>query len=162
MTLTFLCPHCRAEVDCDGAAQTSARCGQCGAETPLRPSPALREHHKVDHCVVCGCPSVYVQKDFNRTFGVALFVITAAVSCWLYFYHKVWEAFAVLLGAAALDFVLYRLLPDVIICYRCHSQYRRFAPDSGYAKFDLGLAEKYDPKDKKPGAENPAAEWKQR
>ncbi len=50
-------------------------------------------------------------------------MLAAVVSCRLYFYNRVWQAFAVLIGAAAVDYLLYRILPDVTICYRCHSQY---------------------------------------
>ena len=162
MTITFRCPHCRSELSFDDLSKPHAPCPRCSKDIPLHISHAMREQNVVDRCALCECPNVYMQKDFNRTFGIVLFLLAAAVSCWLYFYNKVWQAFAVLLGAATIDFLLYRILPNVIICYRCHSQYRAFAVDAKYQPFELGLAEKYDPKDKQQGAENPATEWKQR
>lgn len=162
MIITFRCPKCAVELSFDDLSRSDSPCPKCGHAIPIHATAAMREQNKADRCALCDCPHVYVQKDFNRAFGVSLFVLAAIVSCWLYFYNKVWQAFAVLIGAAAVDYLLYRTLPDVIICYRCHSQYRDFAPDTAYAAFELGLAEKYDPKDKRQGAENPAAEWKQR
>ena len=68
----------------------------------------------------------------------------------------VWVAFVVA------DALLYRFLPDVTICYKCHAQYRQFAANPYNQPFELGLAEKYDPLDKRPAAENPASEWRGR
>jgi hypothetical protein len=161
MTITFRCPHCHSELSFDDLSHESSPCAQCGREIKLTITPAMRERSVIDRCAICDCPHVYVQKDFNRTFGVTLFVVAAAISCWFYAKNWVWSAFGVLIGAAAADFILYRVLADVIICYKCHSQYRNFSP-AQYDPFELGLAEKYDPKDKRKDAENPAAEWKQR
>jgi hypothetical protein len=68
----------------------------------------------------------------------------------------VWTAFVVA------DGLLYKFLPDVTICYKCYAQYRQVTPNPDNQPFELGLAEKYDPLDKRPNAENPAAEWKGR
>ena len=68
----------------------------------------------------------------------------------------VWAVFVVA------DALLYKFLPDVTICYKCHAQYRQVTPNADNQAFELGLAEKYDPLDKRAGVENPAAEWKGR
>ena len=119
----------------------------------------MRHQNTVDHCAVCECPTVYVQKDFNRTLGMTIFIVGAVISLILYGFNHVWAAFAVLLGCAAIDGLLYKVLPDVTICYKCYAQYRRFTPNPANQPFELGLAEKFDPLDKRPAAENPAAEW---
>ena len=162
MTISFRCHQCHAEIVCGEQAGTTVICPYCSHTTALHATEAMQERNTVDHCAICDCPSVYMQKDFNRAFGISLFLLAAAVSCWFYFYNKVWLAFAVLLGAAAVDYLLYRLLPDVIVCYKCHSQYRDFAVNKKYAHFELALAEKHDPKDRRIGEESPAANWKQR
>ena len=104
----------------------------------------------------------YVQKDFNRSLGVAIFAAGAVVSLVLYGFDLIWQAMAVLLGCALVDAVLYRLLSEVTICYKCHAQYREVTPHPANAPFELGLAEKFDPLDKRPAAENPAADWQTR
>jgi hypothetical protein len=57
------------------------------------------------------------------------------------------------------DALLYKLLPEVTICYKCHSQYRQVSGNPANAPFALGLAEKFDPLNKRPDADNPAANW---
>lgn len=123
----------------------------------------MRERNQVEHCAICNCPSVYLQKDFNRNFGFGIIVVTAIICMIMALqFNWVWQAYTLLFAVVAADMLLYKLLPDVIICYRCHTQYRGFSRSPAAAPFELGLAEKYDPIDKKPAAENPAAEWKQR
>ena len=122
----------------------------------------MRDHNRVDRCAVCDCETVYVQKDFNRTLGLSIFIGGAIISLVLYGFEQVWLAFAVLLGCAAADGLLYKVLPHVTICYKCHAQYREFKGNPDNQAFELGLAEKYDPLDKRPQAENPAAEWQGR
>ena len=125
----------------------------------------MRRDNVVDQCAMCDCNKVYVQKDFNRTLGVAIFCAGAVL--FLIFAAKnrlvegtlVWAVFVVA------DGLLYKFLPDVTICYKCHAQYRQVAPNADNQAFELGLAEKFDPLDpaaRDAGAENPAAEWKGR
>lgn len=165
MKISFRCPQCRSTLSFDpaDAGREESPCPQCGKTIPLHINAAMRERGEVTHCAICNCPAVYLQKDFNRTFGLLLFLAAAAACLYLVIkHHQVFLGYGILVGAAALDFLLYKLLPEVIICYRCHAQYRDFAPSPGAAPFELGLAEKYDPIDQKLAAENPAAEWKQR
>jgi hypothetical protein len=121
----------------------------------------MKENNTVDHCVICGLDKLYTQKDFNRALGASIFVGAAIISLIFYGYSYVVTAFLVLGAAAAVDYLLYLALPMVTICYRCHSQYRNVSPNPSNSEFELALAEKYDPKDKRSGAENPAAEWRQ-
>ncbi len=119
----------------------------------------MRAQNQVDCCALCDCDTVYVQKDFNRTLGIGIFIGGAVISLILYGFDQVIAAFGVLFGCAVVDGVLYKCLPDVTICYKCHTQYRNVTSRAENQPFELGLAEKYDPLDKQPGAENPAAEW---
>jgi hypothetical protein len=160
--IAFRCPHCRAQLEFDDLSRGQSPCPACGRSIALRISERMRRDNVVDRCVVCDCHKVYVQKDFNRALGMAIFLAGAVAALVLYGMNLWWQATAVLLGAAGVDAVLYKLLPEVSICYRCHAQYRRFAPNPDNQAFELGLAEKYDPLDKRAGAENPAAEWKGR
>jgi len=160
--ISFRCPHCKRALEFDDLTQHDSPCPLCGEVVHLRISDRMRRDNVVDRCALCDCHKVYVQKDFNRTLGVLIFVAGATVSLVLYGFHLVWQAFAVLLGCALADALLYKLLTDVTICYKCYAQYRQFSPNPGNQPFELGFAEKYDPLDKRAGAENPAAEWKGR
>jgi hypothetical protein len=165
VVISFRCPHCRAQLEFDDLSHDQSPCPLCGETIGLRITAPMRQRNTVDRCAVCDCHKVYVQKDFNRTLGVAIFVAGAVISLVLYGFNRVWQAFAVLLGCAAADAVLYKVLPEVTICYRCHAQYRQFTPDPANRAFELGLAEKFDPLDpaqRDATAENPAAGWKGR
>ena len=162
MKISFLCPHCHGELEFDDLTQNDSPCPLCCTTIHLRISERMRRENVVDHCVACDCHKVYVQKDFNRTLGVTIFAAGAIVSLILYGKNLIWQAMAVLLGCAAVDALLYKFLTEVTICYKCHAQYREFTPNPDNQEFQLGLAEKFDPLDKRTGADNPAAEWKGR
>jgi hypothetical protein len=45
--------------------------------------------------------------------------------------------------AAAVDAVLYVLLPEIAICYRCQAHFRGFRRNPRHEAFDLHVAEQY-------------------
>lgn len=161
MTISFRCPHCSTELSFRDLSLNQSPCPKCEKDIPLRLTDAMRTANIVDQCAICGLEKLYVQKDFNRTLGAGIFIAAAILS--LIFYGKgfVVSSFLVLGAAAAADYLLYFMLGEVTVCYRCHSQYRGYARNPANEAFELGLAEKYDPLDKSKDAENPAAEWKQ-
>jgi hypothetical protein len=57
-------------------------------------------------------------------------------------YQPVW-AMGVLLFFALLDMLLYAWMPDVLVCYRCHSRYRDPQPGEAYPAFQLETSERY-------------------
>jgi len=44
---------------------------------------------------------------------------------------------------AAVDYILYRLVGDVTVCYACHTIYRGFQRNPTHIAFDLKNLEKY-------------------
>jgi hypothetical protein len=68
---------------------------------------------------------------------VAIGALTSGVFYWL---GRDLTAYAILGGAALIDLVVYGLLKDLSVCYRCHSEFRgayeRTAP-----AFDLHTAD---------------------
>jgi hypothetical protein len=134
----------------------------CSKPIRLRISERMRRDNVVDHCVMCDCHKVYVQKDFNRGLGVAIFLAGALLFLICAWKNRLVEGTLVWAAFAVADGLLYKFLPDVTICYKCHTQYRGFAANPDNQAFELGLAEKFDPLDKRRSAENPAAEKKGR
>jgi hypothetical protein len=161
MLIAFRCPHCSSELNFDDLSLNESPCPRCEKPIQLKITEKMRKENLVDQCAICGLDKLYTQKDFNRTWGAAIFIGAAIISLILYGKSYVITSFMVLLGAAAADYLLYKALSEVTICYRCHSQYRQVGANTENGEFELGLAEKYDPKDKREGAENPAADWKQ-
>jgi uncharacterized protein (DUF983 family) len=162
VNVSFLCPHCKTQLHLDDLSQSEASCPICGQSVALRVGDRTRRENIVERCIICGCNKVYVQKDFNRTLGASIFAAGALLFLLLAAYNRLVEGTLVWAAFALADALLYKFLPNVTICYKCQAQYRDFARNPDNQAFELGLAEKYDPLDKRTGAENPAAEWKGR
>ncbi|HXI85513.1 MAG TPA: hypothetical protein VNL17_15640 [Verrucomicrobiae bacterium] len=162
MKIQFLCPHCKHELEFDDLSQKESPCPLCGETIRLRITERMRQHNMVDRCACCDCNTVYVQKDFNRTLGVSIFMAGAVLFLLCAWKNRLVEGTLVWAAFVLADGLLYKFLPDVTICYKCYAQYRQVTPNPDNQPFELGLAEKYDPLDKRVSAENPAAEWKGR
>jgi hypothetical protein len=148
-------------LDFDDLTQSESPCPLCHEPIRLRISERMLRDNVVDHCAVCDCNTVYVQKDFNRTLGVTIFAAGALLFLVCAWKNRLVEGTLVWAAFVVADALLYKFLPDVTICYKCYAQYRQVARNPDNQPFELGLAEKFDPLDKQ-AAENPAAEWKGR
>jgi hypothetical protein len=98
----------------------------------------------LESCPACGCPDLFIRKDFPQKLG--LLVVAAAAITFLVlaanphtFYLGVW----VLLGAAVLDALLYLVVPRITVCYRCRAHFRGAPLNPTHHGFDLSTAEKY-------------------
>jgi len=158
--ISFLCPHCRRELHFEELSREEAPCPVCAKPIHLRISDRMRGGNQVDRCAICDCNKVYVQKDFNRTLGVSIFGAGALLFLFCAWKNRLVEGTLMWAAFVVADALLYKRLPDVTICYKCHTQYRAFTPNPDNQAFELGLAEKFDPLDKRAGADNPAADWK--
>ena len=135
-SIAFVCPGCdRAVHRTLEDAPVEIACAACG-----RPEPLERAHGAADRllerCRRCGEQRLYVQKDFNRTVGLWVFVIAAILSV------PTWGLS--LLAATAIDLGLYFLLGDVTLCYACGTQHRGFPKNPAHGPFDLHVAEAVD------------------
>jgi len=79
---------------------------------------------------------LYVQKDFNRRLGLAIVLLGV-----LFSYHTYGLS---LLVCAIIDFILYRVLPLVTVCYKCGAIHRGFVSNPRHVGFDMHTAEQYD------------------
>ncbi len=120
---TFSCPHCRLDLH-----------GSAGGIHLDRP---------VSRCLVCGNEELYIQKDFNRELGLMI-VLSSALLVFLVMlviHHLL--GILCLLAVALVDWVVYRLLANVTVCYLCQSIYRGFPQNPDHTGFYLGSEEKY-------------------
>jgi hypothetical protein len=142
MNVTFACPQCeqtsRAEVSHDSPALDCAHCGLQLA----RPDDAYDEGHLV-RCLACPSTDLFVRKDFPQRLGAAIVVAGFAASCVTWYLYQKELTFAVLVATALADVVLYRLVGDALVCYRCGAQYRRLPGIEQRAGFDLATHERY-------------------
>lgn len=84
-----------------------------------------------------------MRKAFPQKLGLAIVVLAAAGFLILAARRQTfWIGALVLVAAAALDAVLYALVPKITVCYRCRNEYAgRVNP--AHRGFDLAIAEKY-------------------
>lgn len=135
--IAFRCPRCgkEARASLDGLG----RCCSCDASTTLEPSASLREVGVVEVCPVCQGAQLYLQRDFNQKAGLAIVIAGAALAPFTPYYASLW-------AAALVDALLYALLPEITVCYRCQAHFRGFARNPAHRAFDLHIAEQYGPR----------------
>jgi len=117
--LTFHCPACgrfqnRGVLPPAGVLE----CLHCGWSRPL---PAGGE--ALTDCAVCGNSDLWRQKDFPQSLGLALVAAGAILSSIAWYFHWPRTALGLLMAFALVDMVLFVLMPDVLVCYRCRCRH---------------------------------------
>jgi hypothetical protein len=128
MSVVFGCPACGKGMEGDAGGEGA--CGRCGAMASLPAAP-----ERLEKCLVCG-EALYRHRDFNQKLGILVIALGAGLCLLL-------RSFLPLVGAAAIDLLLYRLLPDVAICYACKAHHRDFPGLEKVPPFDLERHEHY-------------------
>ncbi len=121
----FLCPRCDARQARESGEPPRA-CERCDNANPVV-APAAES--VIERCAACGHDQLYFQKDFNRTTGIALVVVGSIFVPWTYGLS--------LLGVTILDYVVWRLVKNVIVCYRCQAVHRGYPSNPSLKQFDL-------------------------
>jgi hypothetical protein len=111
-------------------------CPACGRREPLRAADGGAPASPLARCLRCGGEDLYVQKDFNRTVGLWVFIVAALLSV------PTWGLS--LLAATLIDLALYYALGEVTLCYACGAQHRGFPRNPAHGPFDLHVAEAVD------------------
>ena len=121
MNVTFACPHCDAASRTEFVAETSElQCPHCHKQLVL-PQDAV-EGRQVRRCLVCPSTDLYVRKDFPQVVGVALVGVGIVGSSIAWYYSNVFWTFGILFATALADVLLYALVGDALMCYRCNAQ----------------------------------------
>lgn len=137
----YLCGGCEARL-ARVAGEAARPCDFCGRETPV---VAPDEGAVVDRCAACGHDELYFQKDFNRTTGIALVVVGAIFVPWTWGLS--------LLAVTILDYIVWRIVKDVIVCYDCQAVHRGYPPNPRLKPFDLVIHDRHVYGAAPPGAE---------
>src|SRR5688572_14910814 len=135
----FLCPQCEQRLG-RAEGEPPRACEHCGAETAI-----VAPLEKVERCAACDHDELYFQKDFNRTTGVALVAVGAVFVPWTYGIS--------LLAVTILDYIVWRVVKDVIVCYRCQAVHRGYPPNPTLKPFDLVTHDRHVYGAAPPGAE---------
>ena len=100
-------------------------------------------------CRVCGCHDLWRQKDFPPALGLALVATAAILSCVAWAFYQPAIAIGILMLAGLIDMVLYTMMGDMLVCYRCGARHRRTNINGGHPRFDLETAERYRQQDRR-------------
>jgi hypothetical protein len=143
LELTYECPGCGAVGSVPDVARAASVACRCGRTRALHAEAF--DDRGLAACPWCATPDLYLQKDFPHGLGLAIVLVGFVVSTMFWYVYRPVAATAVLLATAALDLVLYYLVSDVTICYRCLGQYRGPGANPGgrFAPFDLAIGERY-------------------
>jgi hypothetical protein len=141
VNIRLACPEC----DCPGRVEVpgtaSWRCPQCSYLLPL--DGAATEDAVLPRCLVCGCADLYRKKDFPHSLGMAILLLACLASTITYWLYDKWLTWAILLGSAAFDGLLYLYVKDVVVCYRCQAHCRGLPATTQPAPFELTIHERY-------------------
>ena len=107
-----------------------ADCRQCGTARPLHPE-AIVGLEQVQACPWCMTTDLYIQKDFPQGLGLFIVVVGFAISTVFWYYEMPIPAYLVLVVSMVLDLVMYHMVGDVTICYRCLCQLRGVGTNPG-------------------------------
>lgn len=140
MQLVFACPRCeRSNLLADVVPQQPLHCAHCDWQ---RPSEAAADEAPAN-CLVCGCGDLWRQKDFPAKVGLTMVAAGVVFSTIAWSYYRPLLAIGILMGFALLDLVLFLIMPDVLVCYRCGARHRQLPLDDSVPRFNLETAERY-------------------
>jgi hypothetical protein len=137
----FLCKRCEARLarEAGGSARV---CEFCGEPSDVAAPP---ENAIIDRCAACGHDELYFQKDFNRATGIALVVLGSIFVPWTWGLS--------LLGVTILDYIVWKIVKNVIVCYGCQAVHRGYPENPALKPFDLATHDRHVYGAAPPGAE---------
>jgi hypothetical protein len=142
VNVRFNCPACQRPGRLDLPGPTTWQCPDCGASTELAVN-ALAPDRSLSQCAMCGNGQLYRMKDFPQWLGMSILTLACGsffvLAVVFYQYNLAW---AILLGSAAFDGVIYLIVGDVVVCYRCGARHRG-VPSRAFDPHELAIAEKY-------------------
>jgi len=142
MDLSYICDGCgRPNHVADAERRSAHTCSSCARVRALVADAF--QSGRLSRCAACGHRELYRRKDFPQRLGIAL----VGLGCVLFalaqsqYWYK--TAFACLIGSVLIDLVLYNIVGDVVICYRCAAQHRRLPQTERYEPFNLSAHERH-------------------
>lgn len=140
-TLTAACPACEQTFRTTIEQAKPLVCPHCQQTIQARcPDP---DRELGEQCLTCPSRELFVRKDFPPRLGLGIVVAGFAASTVAWFNHAVLLSYAILFAAAGIDAILYLVMGNVLVCYRCHAQYRGLASLQDHPGFNLEIHERY-------------------
>ena len=89
----------------------------------------------ITSCPSCGAKDFYLQKDFPRKIALTIVILGIMTVPWTYGLS--------LLIVALIDFILFRKVPWMTVCYKCRAEYRSYPLNPSHKEFDRHTDELY-------------------
>jgi len=128
------CPECKAYARVEAVAGKPVACPRCSKEW----APPGDFEHVLEQCLVCQGTQFYIQKDFNQAWG-CLIMLIGIVLVPLTFGLS-------LVVFAAVDWLFYKRVPSMVVCYRCHTEFRGFKIPAHLKPFMHHIGVRYENK----------------
>jgi hypothetical protein len=140
MNIRLPCPVCTTP----GRLSTDVREWRCPSCDHIARLPEAGLTPALPCCALCGNAELYRKKDFPHALGMGILVGALLASTVTYYLYDKVLTWVILLGSAAVDGLLYLLVGDVVVCYRCGAQHRGAAIDpQRHRPFELTIHERY-------------------
>jgi len=142
VNVSYHCSACQALVhkEFDASARTIT-CPHCQQSIGL--AEGALDGQRITRCLVCPSTDLFIRKDFPQRIGVGLVVIGILGSCVAWYHANLLWTFGILFATALADVLLYAVVGNVLMCYRCNALYRDVASLDSHGQFDLETHEKY-------------------
>ncbi len=142
MNVTFSCPRCKQGTRTDVASTDATfACPHCQQVIAI-PDDSF-DGEQLCRCLVCPSTDLFVRKDFPQRIGVGLVILGIVGSSVAWGYSLPVLTFAILFDTALADVVLYLIVPDALMCYRCGAQYRLAPGTERHGAFNLETHERH-------------------
>jgi hypothetical protein len=146
-SVTFLCPACGGQVPATSLGPT---CPGCRGAIELYPGTGFESGGPIGRCAACASEALYLAKDFNKNVGPVII----ALGCVGFFWGAV-AGVATLAALTIADRVVYRLRPEVTVCYACKAVYRGIRPNPAHHPYELTYDETFEGTGSKPPVHAP-------
>lgn len=142
MRMAFLCPVCNTQTQTElTGREPQLQCAHCEWSRPM--SPDDFDDAVPRRCLTCGCDDLWRQRDFPQTLGLVIVGTQVVLSTIAWAWMEPLWTYGILLFFLLIDYALYALMPDVLVCYRCHARYRFTKLPESVPAFNLETAERY-------------------
>jgi hypothetical protein len=140
MNISFACPLCEQPAHFEVPGRAAWQCPHCDHLLNL---PADSGDASLPACLICGGRELYKKKDFPHSLGMGILVLACLASTVTYWLYDQWLTWAILIGSALFDGLLYLWVKDAIVCYRCHAHFRGVQATTEHKPFELTIHERY-------------------
>ncbi|MEM9658013.1 MAG: hypothetical protein AAF961_06600 [Planctomycetota bacterium] len=138
----FACPKCSSVVGTEFTESSERlQCSACGHAVEVPPDAV--QGNDLRRCLACPSRDLFIRKDFPQRLGVALVAVGIVGSSIAWYYSNLWWTFGILFATALADVLLYLVVGEALMCYRCGAQYRGATQMESHGKFDLETHEKH-------------------